>query len=272
MNTILIPTDFSETAQKAFEYAHTLFGNRAKYILLNTYLEPRASSASMISLSEILHEGSVEALAEELAMLKSRFGDKCPEIQTVSEYGEAIGTIARMANIHKAELIVMGTTGASGLKEVMLGSVASGVIQHAQCAVIAVPAAEKYGVPKNILMAADLKSSLRDSSAAVLKEICEIGKAKVTVLTVEDPKKGISDEEAEVGFAIQSLLSKIKHEFDTVKSDDVEMAISRYADMNDIDMIVTIPRKEGWISRIFHPSVSKKLAQHEYRPLLALAQ
>ena len=44
----------------------------------------------------------------------------------------AIGTIARMANIHKAELIVMGTTGASGLKEVMLGSVASGVIQHAQ--------------------------------------------------------------------------------------------------------------------------------------------
>jgi len=44
-------------------------------------------------------------------------------------------------------LIVMGTTGASGLKEVMLGSVASGVIQHAQCAVIAVPAAEKCNTP-----------------------------------------------------------------------------------------------------------------------------
>jgi nucleotide-binding universal stress UspA family protein len=272
MNTILIPTDFSETAQKAFEYAHTLFGSGAKYVLLNTYVEPRSSSASMISLSDILHEGSVDALADELAMLKSKFGDDCPDIQTVSEYGEAIGTITKMANIHKANLIVMGTTGATGLKEVMLGSVASGVIQHAQCAVIAVPAAEKYGVPKNILMAADLKSSLRDSSAAILTEICGLAKATVTVLTVEDPNNGISEEEAEVGFAIHSLLSNINHEFDTVKGDDVEMAISRYADMNDIDMIVTIPRKEGWISRIFNPSVSKKLAQHEYRPLLALAQ
>jgi hypothetical protein len=49
------------------------------------------------------------------------------------------------------------------------------------------------------------------------------------------------------------------------------MAISRYVDMNDIDLIVTIPRQESWLTRLFNPSVSKKLAQHEYRPLLALA-
>ncbi|MDC1211866.1 universal stress protein [bacterium] len=62
-----------------------------------------------------------------------------------------------MANINKADLIVMGTTGATGFKEIMLGSVASGVIQHAHCPVLAVPNSEKFGVPTNILLAADLE-------------------------------------------------------------------------------------------------------------------
>lgn len=251
MKTILIPTDFSETARKAFLYAHTLFGSEAKYILANTYMEPRASAASMISLSEILHESSLEALAEETAILEKSLGADYPQVEIASEYGDAISIIPRLANVKKADLIVMGTTGASG------------VIQHAHCPVLAVPDSEKFGIPTNILLAADLESSLCDSSVSMLRDICALKNAKITVLNVEDPESPMSETEVAVGLDIDKVLSSVDHTFDSVKGEDVEMAISRYADLNDCDLIVTIPRKESWLTRLFNPSVSKKLAQHE---------
>ncbi|MDA7744787.1 universal stress protein [bacterium] len=105
----------------------------------------------------------------------------------------------------------------------------------------------------------------------MLSEICGLKSAKITVLNVEDPENPMSEEDVSVGLDIDKVLSGINHSFDSVKGEDIEMAISRYADMNDIDLIVTIPRQESWLTRLFNPSVSKKLAQHEYRPLLALA-
>lgn len=272
MNTILVPTDFSEAAQKAFLYAHTLFGNDVKYVLVNTYVEPRASTASMMSLTDILHKGSVESLSEEMAILKEKLGENTPQIQTVSEYGEAPIAIAKLAELHKADLIVMGTTGATGLKEIMLGSVASGVMQRAKCPVLAVPASERYGAPTNVLLAADLEASLSAASVNALQDICAIKNAKVTVLNVEDPDEPMTDEKVAVGVDIDNALKGINHSFDSVKGENIEMAISRYADLNDNDLIVTIPHHESWLSQLFNPSVSKKLAQHEYRPLLSLPE
>jgi K+-sensing histidine kinase KdpD len=112
---------------------------------------------------------------------------------------------------------------------------------------------------------------LRDSSAKMLADICTIKKVKLTTVNIEDPNSPMSETEVSVGIDIDKVLSGINHEFDSVKGDNIEMAISRYVDMNDIDLIVTIPRQESWLTRLFNPSVSKKLAQHEYRPLLALA-
>ena len=105
----------------------------------------------------------------------------------------------------------------------------------------------------------------------MLADICTIKKAKITIVNLEDPNSPMSETEVSVGLDIDKVLSGINHEFDSVKGDNIEMAISRYADMNEIDLIVISPRQESWLTRLFNPSVSKKLAQHEYRPLLALS-
>ncbi len=60
----------------------------------------------------------------------------------------------------------------------------SGVIQHPHCPVLVVPDSEKVGVPTSTLLAAQLESSLRDSSASMLPEICGLKQAKITVLNL----------------------------------------------------------------------------------------
>src|SRR5690606_26785572 len=53
--------------------------------------------------------------------------------------GEAVSTIAETANKMGADYIVMGTKGATGLKEVFLGSVTSGVMEFTKVPVLSIP-------------------------------------------------------------------------------------------------------------------------------------
>lgn len=270
MKTILIPTDFSQTARNAFIYAVNLFGIDKKYVLLNTYEEPYSTSASMISLQEILHESSLEGLNEELQALKREFKNEKLNIQLVSEYGSTVEGVEYTAKTHKADIIVMGTTGASGVKGVMIGSVASAVIQNAPCAVIVVPGSYSYKAPKKILFASDLKSGVHQNDADLLEKIAGKNKGSITFLTVAKGESEIPMSEAEHGYDLHVRFQELEHGFEVISSDNVERAIADFALANEMDMVVTIPRKASWFSRILNPSVSKKLAQHITIPVLAL--
>ncbi|GAB5538888.1 MAG: universal stress protein [Salibacteraceae bacterium] len=269
MKTIIIPTDFSDNALRAFDYARALFGDDPKYVLLNTYVEPRSTSASMVSLRDILHEGSVEGLSELSHQIKNG-PNPPPNFETLSEYGDPENAICNAARIHKADLIVMGTKGATGLKEVFMGSVAAGVFQNATCPVIAVPNDAVLRAPKNVLLAADLKSDIEESHKMLLANIIEKNHGSLSILTVDTNGDDISVEEAEHGYDIHVQFQNLEHAFDVVDSEDPESAILEYSKVNEMDMIVTIPRKSGWLKRLIGKSISEKLAEHSNIPVLAL--
>jgi len=272
MSTILIPTDFSDTARNAFVYAVKLFGKDNQYILLNTFEEPHSTGASMISLRDVMEEGSLEGLAEECIHIKNILGEDTPEITSISEYGSSVNSILRVARTKGINLIVMGTTGASGLKEVVMGSVAAGVIQESLVPVLAIPSNYVFRKPKNILLAADLKSNIDAEHLTMLKSIADAANGKITVVTVESDDDDISMDDVEQGYNMHVQLENIEHAFEVVENEDVELALSLFANANGMDMIVTIPRKSNWFQRLLNPSISRKLAQHQQRPVLALTR
>ena len=106
MKTILVPTDFSANALRAFQYAYELFGSDANYLVLNTYCEPRSTTASMVSLREILHESSIDGLKEFMAELEKLPIDM-DKVSSLSEYGDSIETICSTARIKNADMIIM---------------------------------------------------------------------------------------------------------------------------------------------------------------------
>lgn len=268
MITILIPTDFSDSARNALEYGLALYGPDQQYVLLNSYEEPRSTTSSMISLKDILHESSVDSLNEEKAEILQKHPGL--NILTVSEYGDPADSILNYARNHDADVIVMGTDGLSGFKKLVLGSVASAVLQKANEPVIVVPRDYSYVAPKSILYTADLQNEPEVNFKDVFTDIVDRNKSKITILTVKEPGQEIDIEEAEKGFALHLSMNGYDHQFDVVEDENVGQAIRDYSDSHDVNLMVTTPRQSSWFQRLLKHSVSSELAEHIRVPMMAM--
>jgi nucleotide-binding universal stress UspA family protein len=145
VNTILVPTDFSADAEKALSMATELaklFG--AKIVLLHAYhvdIPLVSPMAGGYALPQGFYEdlrcratAQVEKLAKEAAT-------EGIEVTGIALQEPAAVVIAAQAESLPADLIVMGTRGLTGLKHVVLGSVAERVVRTALCPVLTVKAA-----------------------------------------------------------------------------------------------------------------------------------
>ena len=151
MTKILFPTDFSEAAEKAFLYALELTQKlNAELILMHVYELPELGRALQNTTREVYELMEMETLenfkksVEKLRDLASTKGYDHVDFKHLMAEGEAVYTITEAAKKESIDYIVMGTKGATGLKEVFLGSVASGVIDSANCNVISVPQQTDY--------------------------------------------------------------------------------------------------------------------------------
>jgi nucleotide-binding universal stress UspA family protein len=142
---ILVPIDFSDHSSAALDLAIDVARSYGATLhLLHCYpIDPGAISPYGIVIPEGFDRDVREAGGRELA----RWADKAAAAgiaveQHLSSMFPA-EVIARMAEEIGADLIVMGTRGLSGLRHVLLGSIAERVLRLAPCPVLTVRAPEK---------------------------------------------------------------------------------------------------------------------------------
>jgi nucleotide-binding universal stress UspA family protein len=135
--TILVPTDFSQCADRALDYACSLAEKLGATIHLVNALGaalPELSVALTDSMITTLRAGSMsqlEKLAKERASL-AKFG------KLTVEAGDARDAILKTAEACNADLIVIGSHGRRGVTRFVLGSVAEDVLRRATCPVLVV--------------------------------------------------------------------------------------------------------------------------------------
>jgi nucleotide-binding universal stress UspA family protein len=143
IKTILVATDFSETAAKAVETAVEFakkFG--AQLILLHAYRVEIPMASPMTAGGYVLPDGFFEQLGSHArtqveATAKEIEGSGVKAIGIAVEQSAAIAIVDE-AKERSADLIVIGTRGLTGLKHVALGSVADRVARTAPCPVLTV--------------------------------------------------------------------------------------------------------------------------------------
>lgn len=143
VKTILAPTDFSADSEKACDAAielAKLYG--ASVVVLHAYHVSVPMTTSAFGGAYTMPEGFFDDIRSEA---KARVEQAAKDLATdgVDVRGVAVGDPASLAIISFAEslpadLIVMGTRGISGLKHVLLGSVAERVVRSAPCPVMTV--------------------------------------------------------------------------------------------------------------------------------------
>jgi len=137
---ILVPIDFSDHSDRALETARELAkAFEAKLLLLHCYqVSPGAVSPYGIVLPESFDREVREAAARRLEEWREKAAADGIDAEALLASSYPSMGIADAASEQKADLIVMGTRGLSGIKHVLLGSVAERTLRTAPCPVLTV--------------------------------------------------------------------------------------------------------------------------------------
>lgn len=139
IETILVPTDFSEHADRAFATAiqfAKVFGSRIE--LVHAYDFGQWASLGEVTFAESLGAKMRLAALEKLDELAGRAKEEGIDVSTRVLLGPPARVIVKCAEETGAGLIVMGTRGMGATKQLFLGSVAARTIQTAPCPVLTV--------------------------------------------------------------------------------------------------------------------------------------
>ena len=269
MKRVIVPTDFSVNARNAFNYAYSNYGADVEYVLLNTYEAPNAGSGGMlVSIDEILEKESIKGLNVELGILTEMY----PEANIVAEsvYGAVEDGIRRVNTKKECDIVVIGTTGATGLKEVFLGSNAERVIRESILPVLAIPS-ECHKVEMNrFVFAADFKSIHNEFTFDPLFDLVKQHDSSIDIVHVQDPDIEETQDHTLGREQLKTIFSNYKHVVHEIEDEDVLKSVGEYIERHEVDVLVVIPRKTSFFKRLFKKSVSKGLAYSSKVPLLTL--
>jgi len=276
MIKILLPTDFSKASLNAIEYAlNFASGSNAKFIFYHSFIpfDSALSGSPEYNKKEILKVD--QELKIRIEKLKFKMNEKFPDValETCIDKGAETRQIISFSKKNKIDLIIMGTTGASGLKEVIIGSVTVAIIAKSECPVLAIPSNYKHKSIQKMLMPTNY--ALHDLIALkFLFQFSVIKNADIHFMHIMlKGKPSLKDTELMEAFkkTVNSLLKKRNKEFSLHQGNDAERCISSLVKKEKIDLtVMTTIKRKSFIDRFFHSSLTKKMACHTRIPLLAI--
>jgi nucleotide-binding universal stress UspA family protein len=260
MKTIIIPTDFSANARKAAVFAYELFGAESTYILLNAYEIPASTHSTMfMSLEEELKKDAIRELENEKK-----------ELLALSDTEIKLGVIDSAVSDYKANFIVMGTHGATGLKNVFLGSNSYDLVTSTNCPVIVVPEKTKFAGANKISFAADLQ---RIDENVVLRPIIDLvtsSEADLELIHIDTERNSESIEEHIERLKLDRYFEAVPHTFRSELYDNIFDGLKGYVAKNGVDMLVLLARPKGILETLFLQSTSRDMVMTLGVPIMVL--
>ena len=275
MKKILVPTDFSDCADRALEFAATLAKKVSGEIYLihvhsdeGEYSGLRTSGEwqSVIATPEI--PPMIGLLKETKIMMeeikKKPFMEGIPVHDNI-EVGHPGIMINEAAEKYNADFIVMGTQGAKGLAGFFVGSTAEKVVQNAVLPVLSIK--ERFTTqPEQIVFASDF-SEESGRVFGFIKEFAAIYNAKLNLLEVDTPGR---DKRTGDLKNFHATYDGVDYPVDSFKDVSKEAGILHYAKKINADLIAIGTHGRHGLSRFFNPSVSEDLVNHAFCPVLTV--
>lgn len=268
---ILCPTDFSECSLNAIEYAARL-GEKYQAQLILFHVLNREDYLKL-SPNDTQGRYQVEFVQEKLKNLQSAVlgesiagGLKGCEI-AIREGQIVEGTLDYAAEI-EADLIVSGTEGMNELREQIIGSRASRLVQQSDRDVIIVPRKVFFKRPRKFVYATDY---LEEDKLAIQKvvEMARKFDSEIDLVHISSSQKSI---EKSLHLAMVDEIKpfvrydKVNYVLKSYR-DDLALGLENYLQVAKGDMLVTLSKKKAFFDQIFSKNLSKKMAYFLNKPL-----
>ncbi len=237
--TILVPADFSNASKVATYYAIGLAKKLEADIKVLHVVQVNSSGETLLKLRklqeqlmEIAHEDGTAFLQE----IQKKIRGKKPNISLHFKEGfDFVRTVNQFLKETDADLIVMGTTGASGLKK-LLGSNTAALMNHATVPVLAVPDRAKFSALNKLVYATDLKHTEYEMQTVTMfaqrlgarVEVLHVAKDESVHLNAKDYVK-----------ALRELTKYNKIGFSLVKGKNIPQAVDSFVKKQKAKLLIT---------------------------------
>ncbi len=271
---ILLPIDFSAAGTNALRFvASDLLIDQLHVLLYHCFIPLQSGFYSRLHGEEenCQEEQRLRANLQRLAKkLQGLRPDATTEVYV--DRGVARKNLLRFAQNNQVELIVMGTTGATGLKEKLLGSLTADILANSHCPVIAVPQRYRPRIIKKVVFCSGYQW---EDVEAIKTLITLFPSADIEIVHVEEPKSSSSRHsqplmQEEYQKMIRRRFRGKNVRFHVLYYDDVQQSLERLARRKETELIamVTFPRK-GFLQRLLKASMARTIAYHTRVPLFS---
>lgn len=275
MKSILVPTDFSENANVAIEYACEL-GKQlgAEVLIINTYT-PAVTQYHVVSplIKEEIQSARNQAeskLATICEVAKSQYKSMVCNSKFI--VGGIVESIDQQIEENNIDLVVMGTKGASGLDKIIFGSNTTRVIEKANCPVLAVPRDMPFEIPKRIVYATDFNNE-ELNHIQELATIANAFKAEIMMTHITtDEGALLSEEMLKRNFAgrVKAITDYSPITYFVKYEENIGRALESFTKLVNADWIAMFTHKRSLFENLYNPSLTKSMAYHSQIPLLAI--
>jgi nucleotide-binding universal stress UspA family protein len=276
MKNILIPTDFSDNAYKAISYAVRLLKNEhCTFHLLHTYTpaiyqsEYLLHSPGQLGLGDIYRTDSETKLEALKLKIISEFNDPKHHFKTYSAFSVLIEAIDELVESKNIDFLIMGTQGATGAKEIFLGSSTVHTIKRAKCPVLAIPFDFEIKMPRKILFPTDYEI---EYTSDLLREVLSIANIHGSKLDIMHVRSGYALDEAQERNKniLKQLLSQTEHKFHELPDQGIIEAINSIQAELHSQMLVMVKNKHSFLENLFLKPVINQIGFHSTIPFLVL--
>lgn len=271
---ILIPVDFSPLTEFALEMADIFASKNSLDVhLLHIVLAPGEAVFDEEGNLKDCNDFDVSILRKEqndtqilIDQLKAKY--EFVSIAT-SRVGHIADGILNYAKRNNMEMILMGIKGASGMKELTIGSLAERLVRKSPIPVLSLKCSRKDMDLSNLVLAGDFSKS-ESVSLDVVNWISQGFNSKIHLLQINTPNHFQSEKEAYRNMKRFAELNEIENfEFHLWSDYSVELGIRNFCLHNQVDFLAMGTHGRSGLAHIMKGSITEDIVNHIYQPVLS---
>jgi nucleotide-binding universal stress UspA family protein len=270
---ILIPVDFSDTSLQAMDYGISLakaFKGEVKILNVVHFEGPPRANVNMKEIKDVMMADAKEEFTKLQDGNHKKHGDEIKISYEVMSGHSVLYGIEKLIENEHYEFVVMGTSGASGLKKFLIGSNAADMVMNSPIPVLIIPNGVKFEKIETILYPTDFLNT-----EAELKKIISVAKiynAKINLLHIDSEFKENKEE-----------LNRIKNEiivdqnypfiefiiYNPTEGETLKQSIDKHVVSTEADWVTMFTHKLSIWEKITGKGNTREMAMDSQVPLLA---
>ena len=272
MKKILVPTDFSTEAENALKVAAQLARKYNAEIYLLHMLELPMDMVNPVG--DTRSNDLPEALFF-MKLAKKRFSEllskpylKDLKIYETVEFEQAFDGIMETSEKHDCDFIIMGSQGATGFKEMFIGSNTEKVVRTSDIPVLVIKKDRPEFDVQNFVFATNLDNANKKTLIKVI-EFAKLTNSRLHLVYVNTANEFVTTEETDN--YLESYLDGLdfdNYEFHVYNDDTVEKGILNFAKKVKADLVGIATHGRKGLSHFFNGSISEDLANHADTPVI----